>query len=208
LTRVLSALVLIPAVLAVIWLLPPVATWTFVAIVAIRAYAEFIALVRPWPARMAGVVYVFVPLALIAFIRDHYGTNGPGVLMILLGVIVGSDSAQYYSGRAFGKRLLAPTISPKKTIAGAVGGLVASVAVAIGLGTVWLPQVSPAWMGVAGALMGVAGMAGDLFESSLKRRAGVKDSGTWIPGHGGVLDRIDSWLFAAPVFSCFLWWLA
>src|ERR1019366_409097 len=99
------------------------------------------------------------------------------------------------TGRAFGRRLLAPTISPKKTVAGAVGGLVASVAVAIGLGHIWLPHASPAFMALAGALMGVAGMTGDLFESSLKRRAGVKDSGRWIPGHGGILDRIDSWLF-------------
>jgi phosphatidate cytidylyltransferase len=202
LTRVLSALVLIPAVLAVIWLLPPVATWIFVAIVAIRAYAEFIALVRAWPARLGGLVYVALPLSLIACTRQVWG---PGVLMILLGVIVGSDSAQYYSGRAFGKRLLAPTISPKKTVAGAVGGLVASFGVAIALGMVWLPHVWAVKMGFAGALLGVAGMAGDLFESLLKRRAGVKDSGTWIPGHGGVLDRIDSWLFAAPVFYLFLW---
>jgi len=202
LTRVLSALVLIPAVLAVVWLLPPIATWSFVIVVGIRGYAEFMALVRPWPARVAGVVYVALPLYLIACTRQVWG---PGVLMILLGVIVGSDSAQYYTGRAFGKRLLAPTISPKKTRAGAVGGLVASLAVAIGLGLVWLPHVSPALMGLAGVLMGVSGMAGDMFESSLRRRAGVKDSGTLIPGHGGVLDRIDSWLFAAPVFFFFLW---
>ena len=60
-------------------------------------------------------------------------------------------------------------------------------------------------MAAAGGLMGIAGMAGDLFESSLKRHAGVKDSGNWIPGHGGILDRIDSWLFAAPIFALFLW---
>jgi phosphatidate cytidylyltransferase len=185
-----------------VWLLPARATEILVVAVGAVAYVEFRQLVTDTGGRMLGVLYVIVPLVLISVIRDQ---RGPGVLMILLGVIVGSDSAQYYAGRAFGKRLLAPTISPKKTVAGAVGGLLASIGVAIGLSMIWLPQVPPAKMGFAGALMGVAGMAGDLFESFLKRRAGVKDSGNLIPGHGGMLDRIDSWLFAAPVFYLFLW---
>ena len=201
-TRVLSALVLIPVVLAVVWLLPRAAMECVVVVVATLAFLEFKELVDDTGMRILGFLFVLTSLLMISWIRDE---RGPGVVMILLGVIVGSDSAQYYTGRAFGKRLLAPTISPKKTVAGAVGGLVASMAVAIGLGMVWLPRVSPVKMVVAGALMGVAGMAGDLFESSLKRLAGVKDSGNLIPGHGGVLDRIDSWLFAAPVFYFFLW---
>lgn len=183
--------------------MPPRATGFFVIIVAVLAYREFFDLVPHTSGRLLGLIYVFVPLTTILLIRDDYG---PGALMILLGVIVGSDSAQYYTGRAFGKRLLAPRISPKKTVAGAVGGLVASPAVAIGLGLIWLPHVPPVRMALLGASMGIAGMAGDLFESWLKRRVRVKDSGSLIPGHGGVLDRIDSWLFAAPVCFVFLEW--
>ena len=111
-----------------------------------------------------------------------------------------SDTAQYYSGRAFGRRLLAPAISPKKTIEGAVGGFVFGAALFACVGAWWLPAM-PVRCASASAWSIVAlGIAGDLFESMLKRSAGVKDSSQLIPGHGGVLDRIDALLFAAPVY--------
>src|SRR5262249_14203202 len=110
------------------------------------------------------------------------------------------DTAQYYTGRRFGRRLLAPAISPKKTMEGALGGFLAGAAVLLIVGRWWLP--SPPW--ALRALLGMTlvglGIAGDLFESMLKRSAGVKDSSSLIPGHGGVLDRIDALLFAAPIY--------
>ena len=109
-----------------------------------------------------------------------------------------SDSAQYYTGRAFGKRPLAPTISPKKTVEGAIGGMVFGT-LATAVGGHYVFTSSPIWvLALLGAAISLLGIVGDLFESLLKRSAGVKDSSNLIPGHGGVLDRIDSWLFAAP----------
>jgi phosphatidate cytidylyltransferase len=111
-----------------------------------------------------------------------------------------SDTGQYYTGRAFGKRLLAPAISPKKTIEGAAGGFVFGTAVMAIAGAWWLPSMPPAMRMVLGATIVALGIAGDLFESMLKRSASVKDSSGLIPGHGGVLDRIDALLFAAPIY--------
>ena len=115
-----------------------------------------------------------------------------------------SDSAQYYTGRALGRRPLAPAISPKKTLEGALGGLLfGSLAFVIGARLVF-PSAPLLMVILAGASISALGIVGDLFESLLKRSAGVKDSGAIIPGHGGVLDRIDSWLFAAPVYYAFV----
>jgi phosphatidate cytidylyltransferase len=111
-----------------------------------------------------------------------------------------SDTAQYYTGRAFGRRRLAPTISPKKTIEGAVGGFVFGTLAFVAIGARWAPQMSIVTRLVLGLGVVALGIAGDLFESFLKRRAGVKDSSALIPGHGGVLDRIDALLFAAPLY--------
>ncbi len=123
---------------------------------------------------------------------------------ILLSIVPlwGGDTAAIFAGKAFGKHLLAPKISPKKTVEGSVANLLACIGVAIGLG---------AWMGVSlpiaaacGAAAGVFGQAGDLFESWVKRRADLKDSGSLLPGHGGIMDRIDSILFTAPVVCLIL----
>ena len=111
-----------------------------------------------------------------------------------------SDTAQYYAGRAFGRTLLAPAISPKKTVAGAVGGFVCGAALLTVAGAWWLSAVPALLRAMLGAAIVLLGIAGDLFESMLKRSAGVKDSSTLIPGHGGILDRIDALLFAAPIY--------
>jgi phosphatidate cytidylyltransferase len=146
-------------------------------------------------------VYLGVPIGVLVGIQL---TEGPAMLTWLLLVIAVSDSAQYYSGRAFGRRPLAPVISPAKTIEGAIGGLLAAALAGAAGAAYLLPGARiPTAAGVA-VLLALAGMAGDLFESLLKRSAGVKDSAALIPGHGGVLDRIDSYLFAAPMFYLLL----
>jgi phosphatidate cytidylyltransferase len=146
------------------------------------------------------VFYIGVPLGTLAAIR---AIGGRDATLLLMATIVISDSAQYYCGRAFGRRRLAPTISPNKTVAGAIGGLALGTA-AMTAGGLFVFKGVNLWVLLAtSAAVVVAGMAGDLFESLLKRSAGVKDSSSIIPGHGGVLDRIDSWLFASPVFYIF-----
>lgn len=146
-------------------------------------------------------VYIGVPLGALVAIAAVAGREA---VLLLIGTVAVSDTAQYYSGRAFGRHPLAPRRSPKKTIEGAIGGLVvAPVALALA-GSVWLPGIQPLRLAVIGVVLVAAGMTGDLFESMLKRAAGVKDSSNLIPGHGGVLDRIDALLFAAPLFYFFI----
>jgi phosphatidate cytidylyltransferase len=124
--------------------------------------------------------------------------------VLLVGLVIISDSAQYYSGRMFGRHALAPAISPKKTIEGAVGGLAGGTAFMMLAGSRVFPSASLLSLGVLGGSIVVLGVCGDLFESRLKRLAGVKDSAALIPGHGGILDRIDALLFAAPAFYVYL----
>ena len=128
------------------------------------------------------------------------GALGPHVLFLLMLTVMVSDTAQYYTGRAFGRRPLALAISPKKTIEGAVGGFVFGTALFAGVGAWWVPGMPLLFRAGLGLAIVALGIAGDLFESMIKRSAGVKDSSGLIPGHGGVLDRIDALLFAAPVY--------
>lgn len=134
----------------------------------------------------------------------------PELLLAIVGLVVVADSAAYFSGRRFGKHKLAPAISPGKTWEGAVGAWLA-----VSLYTALVPQIRadalPSlplayWLALAWLLLGLS-IVGDLFESWLKRQAGVKDSGTLLPGHGGVLDRIDSLTAVMPVAALIWWWL-
>ena len=143
-------------------------------------------------------VYLGLPLgALVATL----GIGGRRAVLLLIATVAVSDSAQYYSGRTFGKRPLAPRVSPKKTIEGALGGFVIAPLFLAAAAPYALPQPAPvpALIGL-GLVLVLAGICGDLFESLLKRAANLKDSGHIIPGHGGVLDRIDALLFCAPIF--------
>ncbi len=120
-------------------------------------------------------------------------------LLILTGITAGSDSGAYYFGRAFGKNKLSPLISPNKTIEGAVGGIVVGMIIAIFLSILFLDSVPWLFVFVVSIFLAVVGICGDLIESVIKRATGTKDSGTILGGHGGILDRADSILFAAPV---------
>src|SRR5206468_3985986 len=126
--------------------------------------------------------------------------GGPSVLFLLMLTVIVSDTSQYYTGRLFGRRPLAPAVSPKKTIEGAVGGLIFGTALFAVVGAWWLPAMPLAFRLLLGLTLGALGDPGGLFGSMLTRRVGVKDSSTLIPGHGGILDRIDALLLAAPVY--------
>ena len=143
------------------------------------------------------ILYLGLPVGALVAIREMRGPQG--VFLLMLTVIV-SDTAQYYTGRMFGRRPLAPAISPKKTIEGAIGGFVFGTLLLAVAGHWWLPDVAWPIRSLLGAAVVALGIAGDLFESMLKRSAGVKDSSSLIPGHGGILDRIDALLFAAPIY--------
>jgi phosphatidate cytidylyltransferase len=141
-------------------------------------------------------LYLGIPIGAMVSMRAH----GPELLFLMMLTVFVSDTGQYYAGRLFGRTPLAPGISPKKTIEGAAGGFVCGTLVMLLVGGWWLPAVSGALRALLGAAMVALGIAGDLFESMLKRSAGVKDSSSLIPGHGGILDRIDALLFVAPVY--------
>lgn len=148
-----------------------------------------------WAVSVAGVLYVALLLAYFVALRqrDH------GLQWILMAFLCtwACDSAAYLVGRAIGRRPFSPVISPKKTWEGTVGGIVAATLTGlVAVPLLGLPVVVALLLGLA---VSIAAIAGDLAESLLKRQLGIKDSGTLIPGHGGVLDRVDSLLFAVPV---------
>jgi phosphatidate cytidylyltransferase len=145
------------------------------------------------------VLFVGLGLAHLARLRVLPGEDGEDLLMLLLVCVVLGDIAAYYVGRAWGRRPLAPLLSPKKTWEGALAGLVASVLGAL-LAQAWFyRRLGPGHALALGVALGAAAVLGDLAESLVKRAAGVKDSSNLVPGHGGVLDRTDSLVFSAPL---------
>ena len=146
-------------------------------------------------------VYIGLPLGSLVGVHAMAGREA---VLLLIATVAVSDTAQFYTGRAFGRTPLALLRSPKKTREGAIGGFIIAPAFLAIAGSYWLPIAPPLWLAALGVGIVMAGIIGDLFESMLKRAADMKDSGALIPGHGGVLDRIDALLFAAPVFYFFL----
>jgi CDP-diglyceride synthetase len=155
---------------------------------------------------MWGAVYLlglYPFVILVGIILGVYNVEGMGVggdwLLFLFGLLWIGDSAAMFIGKVFGKHKLAPAVSPNKTVEGFVGGVIGSIAVAVLLGFWRLTEV-PVWqLMLIAAACSVAGQLGDLVESMWKRSLNLKDSSAIIPGHGGVLDRFDSLLFAAPI---------
>ncbi|RVT42091.1 phosphatidate cytidylyltransferase [Sphingobium algorifonticola] len=146
-----------------------------------------------------GIFYVGIPVLALLFLRAQPVGVTPGGLLLAfwaLGLVWATDIGAYFAGRSIGGPKLAPTISPSKTWAGLLGGVVAALAFGFAL-----HQLAglPARFAAACGILAVAAQAGDLFESAMKRRAGVKDSGTLLPGHGGVLDRLDGVVTVAPL---------
>lgn len=148
----------------------------------------------------AGLLYIFGAWRCGIHLRDA----NPHWLLFALALIWVGDSTAYYVGKGLGRHRMAPRLSPAKTWEGAVASLAASLVFGVFYLRRFVPDVAPAEAVGVGLLAAVAGQLGDLVESALKRGAGVKDSGTLLPGHGGFLDRLDSSLFAMPVVYCWL----
>lgn len=161
----------------------------FAAAVATLMFYEWTRIVRGWGAvwYVSGFFYALLPALALLWIRER-DAHGLDLLIWVFIVTWSTDIGAYFAGRLFGARRLAPSISPNKTVEGLYGGVAAAAllggawTLATGLGTALL-ALAP--------IFALAAQGGDLFESGMKRRAGVKDSGTWLPGHGGALDRLD-----------------
>lgn len=165
---------------------------------------------RPVVERTANTLFgaVYVGWLLGYAIWLHGRADGPGLVLFLVGVTWAGESAAYLVGSTIGRHQIAPVLSPRKTVEGAVAQVVVSVAAALVLGLWLLPGCSAIGATGAGAALGIIGQVGDLAESAVKRSIGTKDTGSLIPGHGGMLDRVDSLLFNAPAlyfYSLYAW---
>ena len=152
---------------------------------------------------LLGLLYIALLLAHFVLMRKM--DTGRFLILFTLVAVYFGDTTAFYLGRAYGKKKLAPRISPGKTVEGGLGAVAGSVAGAVLSKLLFFPQLPLLHALILGAAVGGIGQLGDLWESLLKRSAQVKDSGSLIPGHGGLLDRIDSVLFAAPLVYYYAW---
>ena len=207
--RVISGAVLASLILAVLW----AGGFVFSLIVLLAA----LQMLREWDKLteresslwgVAGLFYVAIPCTTILWLRNLQIENVENVgfclVLYVLFVVWATDIGAYFTGRIIGGPKLAPTISPSKTWAGLGGGMTIAGIVG-GLSHLFSPYPTTLWGAILlGIVLAVIAQAGDLFESWIKRRAGVKDSSTLIPGHGGLLDRVDGLMFAIPFFAFFV----
>ncbi|MBI5643789.1 MAG: phosphatidate cytidylyltransferase [Deltaproteobacteria bacterium] len=149
-----------------------------------------------------GIIYIAVPFSMLSSLKAM--DAGEWWILFLFAVIWSNDTFAYITGKSFGRHKLCPSISPKKTIEGAIGGLAGGIVAAYLFDHFANLGLGPGKALILSVVLGCVGIIGDLSESLLKRSAGVKDSGTIVPGHGGVLDRVDSLLFAIPALYFFL----
>ena len=149
---------------------------------------------------ITGLLYVSLPMALLSLIAFGSGHFEPGRVFCLIFFVWAADTGAYFAGKNFGKHKLAPSISPGKTWEGWAGGAALTLLVGWAAGY-FLPDIPLSHRLVAAGVVAVFGPLGDLAESMLKRSAGVKDSGTFLPGHGGLLDRFDAFLLVLPVLA-------
>lgn len=154
---------------------------------------------------LLGILYLPLLMSYLVLLRgmDH----GVQLIFLLLIIVMSGDTAAFYVGSSLGKRKLYPVVSPNKSVEGMIGGLAGSVVGAIISGATFFPELTLGHAVATAVLVGLLGQLGDLFESLLKRSFGVKDSGTFFPGHGGMLDRLDSVLFAAPTLYFYVRYL-
>jgi phosphatidate cytidylyltransferase len=151
-------------------------------------------------ATIFGVLSVALPATAMCYLRVF----SPQAVLLLFLIVWGCDSAAYYTGRSLGRHKFAPVVSPNKTWEGTAGGLVGATVIGAAAGAFLVPGLGVWRAAAAGAAASSAGQIGDLVESLWKRGAGVKDSGRFLPGHGGFYDRVDSLLYAGPVLAAFI----
>ncbi len=197
--------------LAVAWVhAEPRALWAALALAgfaSVAGYApgRFFGPRKPWRVQAWALLYVGVLASALVLVRDL--ENGRSWVFLGLFATFATDTGAYAVGRLIGRHKLAPRISPKKTWEGAAGGYAAGAGAVLGLNALFDTGLSAAEMLPFALAMPVLSQAGDLFESWMKRRMGVKDASGLLPGHGGFLDRLDSILFVMPVLYVFLrWW--
>ncbi|HBM9256128.1 TPA: phosphatidate cytidylyltransferase [Citrobacter freundii] len=148
-------------------------------------------------------VFAFSHVAFLLVLPDDGKQTGALLVLFLVGLTEFNDIAQYLWGKSIGRIKVMPKVSPNKTLAGLVGGVATTTLIAAVLGPVMTPLSLPLSL-LAGFIIGLSGFCGDVVMSAIKRDIGVKDSGTLLPGHGGILDRLDSLIFTAPVFFHFI----
>ncbi|GAB4375835.1 MAG: phosphatidate cytidylyltransferase [Calditrichia bacterium] len=165
---------------------------------------------------MGGVLYISVFLITLLKLRQNFGEfthssgeqNTGGMFLVLLWLSIWiCDTFAYFGGKQFGKHKLAPKTSPNKTVEGGIFGFVSAILTFVILGKIFLPNLTDASLLISGLIVGIWGQVGDLVESRFKRDAGVKDTSTILPGHGGFLDRFDSIIFVSPFFYLFFKYL-
>lgn len=158
-----------------------------------------------WTGTMAGILYIGWLLSYMVALRAL--NDGRGWIMLAVFATFAADTTAYFVGRAWGRRPMAPVISPRKSWEGAVAGFLAAVAAAFVLAALFGLPLAFWQTSLLGVLIGVVSQVGDLSESLIKRSAGIKDAGKAIPGHGGVLDRLDSILLVGVVVYYYAWWI-
>ncbi|MCB2052768.1 MAG: phosphatidate cytidylyltransferase [Geminicoccaceae bacterium] len=195
------------AVLLLTWLLgldrPPLSTPTVIEAMLVVALAVGWIISRNFDRKLAPLgasIYLGVPALCILWLRDQ--PEGFALVLWLVAIVAAADSFAYFVGSTLGGPRLAPRISPGKTWSGLIGGVAG--AALVGGAAAWLLHWTVPAAAALAAMLALVSQAGDLFESWMKRRAGVKDSGALIPGHGGLLDRLDGYLFAVPVLTVIL----
>ena len=192
------------------WLLTLLPLWWLLALAIVVAFPRGAQLWFRMPVLFLMGLLLLLPswTALVQLqAQGALGLAGPWALLFLLVWVWAADTGAYFAGRAFGRHKLAPRVSPGKTIEGLLGGLLLALLVVIGVFQVFALPVALLPLLVVAVLTVLASVLGDLFESAVKRRRGVKDSGVMLPGHGGMLDRIDSITAALPVALMLLTWL-
>ncbi|MDA8161976.1 MAG: phosphatidate cytidylyltransferase [Desulfobacteraceae bacterium] len=156
-----------------------------------------------WATFLVGDIYIGMCATHFIFIRSL--DAGREWIIFLLCVIFTGDIGAFYTGNAIGRHKLYPALSKGKTVEGAIGGLLGSIVMGTGLGYIFFKEINPLLIGSLAAVLGAIGQIGDLAESLMKRSSGFKDSGSILPGHGGIFDRIDALLLATPLMYWILY---